>query len=152
MVQRVRKNGNGNGVNETGQTGSKSPKALALIELLADPTDSRSLTEKAALVGMSRTWASTLANRPEVDAEVSMRRKMALRQGSVPKAYRALAEKVEQGGRDCVNAARLILQAAGEIQTGVNVTTNVTQVSVTDEDRENRVGFLRERRLAADKG
>lgn len=128
-----------------------SPKVQALIELLADPSDLRSLTEKAAEVGITRVWASRIQNDPEVDALVTMNRRAALR-GRLNRVYAKLEEKVEQGGRDCVNAARLILQSTGDIQTGLNVITNVTQVNVSDDDREKRIAQVRANRLAALKG
>lgn len=116
---------------------------MLLAELLADPTDTRTNAEKAAEAGFAKGSVYRMLNKPEFLVELN-RRTTEMVSKLRARAYQVLATAMERGD---VNAARTVLTAAGDIGSGTNVVTNVTQ-SNSDEFPNRVERWTKERELA----
>ena len=112
-----------------------TPKHLNLIEMLADPLDTRTHAEKAKEAGFS---ARTLYNvMKDPDAVRILRERTDLHIGfQRPAAYRCLIQNFREGDRA---SARDYLQSIGDIGTGGHTSNiNVTQTN-TDESLDDAI-------------
>lgn len=142
-------NGNGRNSLTTKQDAKPlSPKDLYLIELLADPEDTRPKEDKALESGYSRKHVYVLEKRPAFATALAQRinenfERIKQGRGQVLQALRlrALAKhNIEIS--DANKAAELYLKVTGDISTGQNI--QVTQIQTneaeTRESRKDRLG------------
>ncbi len=114
-----------------------SARQLRLIELLADLDDTRSKDEKSVAAGYAAKHIYRLQKDPHFAGAVYQRMKSHLRINLL-RVYQSLLERAANGD---IKAAELILKSAGEIQSGVNVQTNVMQSAYHDDPEGFRDAF-----------
>ena len=98
-------------------------KQILLCELLADFTDKRTKEQKAVAAGFAKKYVYAFEKRLEVAELVytTLKRNLAK---ELPGVYGAVYRSARKNaGQD----ARTYFQAAGEIQSGTNVSTTVVQ-------------------------
>jgi hypothetical protein len=122
-----------------------SDRGRALLELMADLTDTRTKRQKADAAGLNETYAYELTRRPEFVALLHQR-VLELLPASLPEAYRALVETASIPGREGAQDRRTLAQVLGDINNSVSVTTTVTQVNTP---LPERLREIHERRFAA---
>jgi hypothetical protein len=115
-----------------------NPQQLAFIELLADPGDFRSISEKAVEVGYEASYGRHLAADPTFSEWVLERAREMVRSRK-PAIYRELVQDATtHTDGDSITrhrAARLIFQATGEIKPAT------PHVTINDNRQVVLVGF-----------
>ncbi len=86
-----------------------SPKQIKLIELLVDPTDSRTKAEKACALGISPRTLYKWQHLPSWHETVNGLALQSLG-GRLPNIFRSVASKAEEGD---VSAAKLVFEICG---------------------------------------
>ena len=102
------------------------PKRFHLAELLADFTDDRTKEQKAIAAGFTPKYVYQLEREPAMADLIYklLRRNIAV---NLPHVYNRLEKQTRFVDKDAMPGIRTYLQAAGEIQSGANVTTTVVQ-------------------------
>lgn len=124
-----------------------TPRESVFAELVADHTDTRSISEKTLAAGWrGRKHGYEVLRRPHVAARIEALVEQSLRairarRGAV---LNALVDRAVGDGREANEAARIYLQATGDIGTGGITNVNALSNHGTLEDRV-RADELRER-------
>ena len=108
-----------------------SPRARVFLEKLADLEDGRSIRDRAAAAGLSEGYAYRLTKRPAFIAALRDRVRAVVRY-HLPAVYAKLVEEAKAGN---VNAARVLLQAVGDLSgdgVAVTVTTSTTNLGMPE--------------------
>lgn len=123
-----------------------SSKHRAILELVADPSDTRTQQEKCAEVGISPVTLWRLLKK-QTAVDYLNKRMYELLPTAKPEAYQCFVRELRKGN---VYAARNLLQSTGDINTGGHTTNvSVTQTqAANDEEYFERVELLnRARRI-----
>jgi hypothetical protein len=140
--------GNGGQLDTASNEKSLSTKDLYLIELLADPEDTRSKEDKAIEAGYSAKHVYKLEKRPQFATVLEQKisenfERLKQGRGQVLQALRDRALGTDTADADANKAAELFLKVTGDIATGQNI--QLTQVQANGEKvRQSRKGRLRE--------
>ena len=99
-----------------------SPRALRFLELMADLTNTESTRDRAKAAGLSESYGYRLSRRPEFIAALRDRVRETLRL-NLARVYARLVALALAGD---VSAARLLMQAAGDLdeRTNIDLTLN----------------------------
>jgi len=135
---------------------------LALIELLADPYDTRSKDEKSKAVGFAPKTVYSKMKQPHFVRALTIRcdeRVEELKRDARPQVIRALIDRSSGRRTDDVDAnraAELVLKVTGDIGGGPTIINKVTANSGTSEgstlcERLDSVAKRRARVLSGDK-
>lgn len=135
-----------------------TPRHLQLIDLLADLDDARPRTEKASSLGFAGNYVYELLKKPEFLQRLHARTSEFLGAGR-SEVLRSVKNRAVAGStRD----AELYLKASGDIGSGTNVVTNITQTNeasgrgfadrLKDEFEDRILAAKRDRIIQEDEG
>lgn len=119
------------------------PKHLLMVDLLADPLDSRTYTEKAAEAGFSERHIYTLLRDEDFLKELH-KRTTVLVASMRANVYRHLLRNSKTGD---TAASVAFLKGCGDIQGGTNVITNVNQTN-SEGSLSDRIEAIQKKREA----